>query len=183
MGMLLLAISFMLLSSGCTTAGDWLSGSAADREQAMPYPTQLEHVQIGVTTKDEIRNMLGNPTDIRLSSDHNQASESWANANPSINPLQYIPGFGAFAFSMKQPRSSFSISFSSDGVVDGITLRDVQPLGESWASGTGRGPMPKPYPYGKNNPLTRRHPARAPVGKADDIPVGTPSRPVSVAHP
>ena len=148
----------MILLTGCTTAGDWVSGSAAHRDPAIAYPKQLAQVQIGVTTKDEVRNLLGPPTDVRLSSDQTQASESWAyaKADPAIHPLQYIPGLGGFMLSKHQRQSSFSISFSSHGIVDGIVLRDVQPVGESGASKVESGTTAKPYPYGRNNPLARQ---------------------------
>ncbi|MEC4681318.1 MAG: hypothetical protein VST67_11570, partial [Nitrospirota bacterium] len=92
---MLLVIFLILLLTGCTAAGDRLSGSALHRDPAIAYPTSLDHIHIGVTTEDDVRNLYGNPTDIQLSSDHNQARESWAyaKANPSIHPLQYVPGF------------------------------------------------------------------------------------------
>ena len=154
----MLPIFLLILLTGCTTAGDWLSDSAARHDSAIAYPKKLEQIQIGVTTKDQVRNLLGNPTDIQLSSDHNQASESWgyAKGNPSIHPLQYVPGFGVFALS-KQPRpSSFSISFSPEGIVDGIVLRDVQPFGNSGASREVSGTPSEVTPYGTNNPLTHQ---------------------------
>ncbi len=162
-----------------------MSGSTADREPAVAYPTELDRVHIGVTTKDEIRRMLGDPTDIRLSSDRDQGSESWAyaNANPSINPFQYVPLAGVFAVPGQRHRSSFSISFSPDGVVDGITLRDVQPLGESWTPKAERRTTSGPDPYGRHNPLTRRNVPGGLDEKADDRPVGTGNRPVSADRP
>ena len=148
----------MILLAGCTTAGDWVSGSAAHRDPALAYPKQLDRVQIGVTTKDEVRNLLGPPTDVRLSPDQTQASESWAyaKADPAIHPMQYIPGLGGFMLSKHRRQASFSISFSSHGIVDGIVLGDVQPVGESGASKVERATTAEPYPYGRNNPLTRQ---------------------------
>ncbi len=152
----MLVIFLILLLTGCTAAGDRLSGSALHRDPAIAYPTRLDHIHIGVTTKDEVRNFLGNPTDIQLSSDHNQAHESWAyaKANPSIHPLQYVLGFGALSLSKQQHQSSFSISFSPDGIVDGIGLRDVQPFGDAGASLSTLGTPSHVLPYGTNNPLT-----------------------------
>lgn len=152
----MLVIFLILLLTGCTAAGDRLSGSALHRDPAIAYPTSLDHIHIGVTTKEEVRNLFGNPTDIQLSSDHNQARESWAyaTANPSIHPLQYVLGFGALSLSTQQHQSSFSISFSPDGIVDGIGLRDVQPFGEAGASLSTLGTTSHVLPYGMNNPLT-----------------------------
>lgn len=161
-------VFLLILLTGCTTTGDWLSGSAAKRDPAIIFPKKLEHIQIGLTTKDEVRNLLGNPTDIQLSSDHNQARESWAYAkvNPSIHPLQYIPGFGVFALSHQPRPSSFSISFSPKGIVDGIVLRDVQPFGNSGASRAVSGATADVSSYGMNNPLTRHARHDASIGSS-----------------
>ena len=163
---MLLVIFLILLLTGCTAAGDRLSGSALHRDPAISYPTSLDHIHIGVTTKDDVRNLFGNPTDIQLSSDHNQAHESWAyaKANPSIHPLQYVLGFGALSLSKQQHQSSFSISFSPDGIVDGIGLRDVQPFGEAGASLSTLGTTSHVLPYGINNPLTHHARQDASVG-------------------
>jgi len=159
----MLPVLLILLLSGCTTAGDWLSGSAAHSDSAFAYPPLLDQVQISATTKGDIQNLFGNPTDIQLSSDHQQPNESWSysEANPSINPLQYVPGFGVLVFSKQEYQPSFSISFSPDGIVDGIGLMDVQPYGEQRAFATTLGRKSAVQSYGMNNPMTRhaRHDA------------------------
>jgi hypothetical protein len=155
MGIRLLMACFVAIFVGCSAAGNWLSGSATNSDPAM-FPIQLEGVQIGVTTKDDVQHLLGSPTDIQLSSDQHQASEAWsyAQANPSIHPLQYVPGFGKFAISKRQRQVSFAISFTSDGVVDGIGLRGVQPYGRQQVSATTSGKPSTIHFYGWNNPLT-----------------------------
>ena len=152
----MLVIFFIVLLTGCTAAGDRLSGSALHRDPAITYPTSLDSIHIGGTTKDEVRSLFGNPTDIQLAPNHTQARESWAyaRANPSTHPLQYVPGFGVFALSKHSRQSSFSVSFSSDGIVDGIGLRDVQPLGVAGASMSTIGTTYPVLSYGMNNPLT-----------------------------
>ena len=159
----MLVIFLILLLTGCTVTGDRLSGSAFHRDPGIAYPTSLDHIHIGVTTKGDVRNLFGNPTDIQLSSDHSPARESWAyaKASPSIHPLQYVPGFGALALPKHHGTASFSISFSSDGVVEGIALREVQPYGEPGASLSAWKSPSVIHPYGRNNPLVHlsRHDA------------------------
>lgn len=152
----LLVVCFGIFLTGCTTAGDWLSHPVAKGNSNTLYPMQLERVQIGVTTKDDVQHLLGAPTDIQLSSDHSQASEAWsyAQASPSINPLQYIPGFGILALSKQQHQASFSFSFTPDGVVDGIGLGEVQPYGEQRDLVPMAGKTATIQSYGGNNPLT-----------------------------
>ncbi len=164
----LLVIFLILFLIGCTAAGDRLSGSAIHRDPAIAYPSSLDSIRIGGTTKDEVRNLLGAPTDIQRSSDATGTRESWAyaHADPAIHPLQYVLGVGAFALSDQQRQPSFSISFSSDELVDGVAVRDIQPFGESGASTIALGTVSEVSPYGTNNPLTRhaRHDAFAGSG-------------------
>lgn len=149
------AIVLLALLSGCAALGDLISGSAVQRDPAIAYPEQLKDVQIGVTTKEDVRNLLGEPTDLQISSDDGSARESWAYAQtPSkINPLQYIPGLGFLALPKDGLRHSFAISFSPEGTVEGIALREVQPSDASQASKGLPKDQNSPLSYGNNNPL------------------------------
>lgn len=144
------------LLTGCTSWGDRLSGTASHPNPSIEYPKVLEHVKIGLTTKEEVRELVGNPTDLQVSSVGGSTRESWAYAEtyPKIHPLQYIPGVGVFALSNKRPPPSFAISFSSKGVVDGIVLREVQPSGADQTSKDSSEHQAWPMSYGKNNPLS-----------------------------
>ena len=159
----ILAIFVIVSSGGCSVAQDWLKGSAVHSDSVFSYPTSLDRVQIGATTKSDIQNLFGRPTDIQRSSDHQQPSESWSysKVNHAIHPLQYVPGFGVFAFSKQKHQPSFSISFSSDGIVDGIGLREVLPYGEHRAVVSTLGRKSAVQFYGTKNPMTRhaRHDA------------------------
>jgi len=151
----MLPVFLIILLTGCTTAGDWLSGSAAKRDSAIAYPKKLSKVQIGVTTKDEVRNLWGNPNDLQISSNNGTTHEAWgyASADPSVHPLQYVLGFGVFAIPRHSADPSFAISFSSEGVVEGMVLREVQPFGEFGVSKRVSEPHSSISPYGSKNPL------------------------------
>lgn len=144
--------------TGCTAFGDWVAG-ATHKSPGIAYPEQLETVQIGVTTKEDVRHLFGAPTDLQVSSVGGLTRESWAYASThsKINPLQYVPGVGVLALSKKIPRHSFAISFSPEGTVEGIGIREFQSfdldLSQKKLSGSPSGHMS----YGMNNPLTH-HP-------------------------
>jgi len=154
--MSLVPIVLLLFLAGCSSVGDLLSGEQNSQHPGLVYPPQLESVFIGQTTKEEVRNLFGNPTDLQVSSDHDSAHESWAyaKANPAINPLQFVPGFGVLALSEGQGVYSFSMSFSASGVVEGVWLREVQPYGDGSATVATIQGTSSVQPYGRNNPLT-----------------------------
>lgn len=146
-----------VLLAGCTGASQWLSGSSVSHNPSVGYPTELDAIQIGTTTKEEVQLKLGTPTDIQQSSGNGRGVESWAYAKSAfvVHPLRYVPGFGVLVQSHQHPRASFSISFSADGVVNGMVLREVQPMGDP---GGARALLetPKISLYGSQNPLTRQ---------------------------
>ncbi len=152
---IILSLCFL---TGCTALGDFVSGSNSHRSSGIAYPEQLETVQIGVTTKEDIRHLLGDPTDLQVSSVEGLTRESWAYARtyPRINPLQYFLGVGALALSKEVTRHSFAISFSPEGTVEGIGIREVQ----SMDIGLSRMPpsevSSQPITYGMNNPLAHQ---------------------------
>lgn len=151
---IILSLCFL---TGCTTLGDFVTGSM-NRSPGIAYPETLETVQIGVTTKEDIRHLFGAPTDLQVSSVDGLTRESWAYARtyPRINPLQYFLGVGALALSKEGSRHSFAISFSPAGTVEGIGIREVQ----SMDFGLSRMPPSEasfqPITYGMNNPLAHQ---------------------------
>ena len=57
-------------------------------------------VQIGVSKKEDVQQLLGPPMAIQTTSGESTPQESWAYAaaEPIIQPYQYIPLIGAYAF-------------------------------------------------------------------------------------
>ncbi len=120
------------------------------------YPSQLESVRVGETTKEEVRNLLGNPKDLQVSSDQGHSHESWAyaRADPFIHPLQYVPILGVLALAQDQSEYAFSISFSPEGLVESVGIQEVQPYGEERVPASTIVAGSPVQSYGTNNPLT-----------------------------
>ncbi len=153
----LFAVILLIFLTGCTTASDWISGPVAHPDPAIAYPRQLDQIQIGVTTKEQVRNALGNPRGIVSSAGQDDTRESWSyvKANSSVHPIQYVPFVGLYVDSKKKYQTSFSISFSANGVVEGVSLREVQPYGEETSSPIIIDTTYETQPYGTYNPQTR----------------------------
>ncbi len=143
--------------AGCTAGGNVLSGDSANLDPALVHSSQLDRIHIGVTNKEEVRVLLGDPTDLQLSSRNGGATESWgyAKADPPIYPWQYFPVIGVVAFSSDHTRHSFSISFSHEGIVEGVMLEAVQPYGDKKLFSTTHEPGTPVRSYGRYNPLVR----------------------------
>ena len=109
-----------------------LLGIPSRTNPGITYPASLESVQIGKTTKEEVQNLFGYPTDIQMSSRNGLSHEAWAYAaaDPIIQPYQYVPLIGAYAFRDSPQPQSFSFNFSQEGIVEGISWRTVQAFGE-----------------------------------------------------
>ena len=118
----------ILVLSGCSSAGDYLSGSSYPQNPSFPYAVQLSPIHIGETTKNEVRQILGKPQDVQVASLREGTREAWAYPSQGevINPLQFIPVFGVLALSHEIDAPSFSVSFSDKGIVQGVTLREIQ---------------------------------------------------------
>ncbi|MDA0739257.1 MAG: hypothetical protein O2999_08425 [Nitrospirae bacterium] len=131
---------------------------ATHKSPGIAYPEQLETVQIGVTTKEDVRHLFGAPTDLQVSSAGGLTRESWAYASthPKINPWQYFLGFGVLALSKEIPRDSFAISFSPEGTVEGIGIREFQSFDLDLSQKNISGNQPRHMSYGMNNPLTHQ---------------------------
>ncbi|MDT7043122.1 hypothetical protein [Candidatus Nitronereus thalassa] len=142
--------------AGCTSVGDRHIPETSQMDFGLTYPSHLDSVHIGKTTKDEVKKMFGNPRDLQVASDSQGARESWAyaKADPPLHPLQYVPIFGVLALPPDQFGHSFSMSFSAEGLVDSVGIQEFQPYEDGGAPGqtiAGASPV---HPYGSHNPLT-----------------------------
>ena len=147
-----------LVLSGCMAASEYIAGDSLKKEPAITYPVSLESVQIGKTTKEEVQNLFGYPTDIQVTSRNGISHEAWAYAaaDPIIQPYQYVPLIGAYAFRDSPQRQSFSVNFSQEGFVDGISWRTVQAFGEESYDLIRIKPGSDIPSYGAKNPLGRK---------------------------
>ena len=149
------AFLLVLLLPGCSTVGDYLSGSSSTQQNpTFSYPKQISPIHIGKTTKEDLRQMLGEPMDVQVASLNEGSREAWAypSQGEAINLFQFIPGFGVLALSHKVEDPSFSVSFSENGVVQGITLREIQSYDQGSVPFPGE-KTPSVEFYGVNNPL------------------------------
>jgi len=116
----------MLLMSGCVA-----SGNPSVRDEAV-----TGQIQIGVTTKEEVRKLLGRPNSVGKGSGNlaavaglpatsqapltlNSNYEVWGYSHVSIetNAATFIPVIGLFAGSATSSVSSVTICFDDKGVV------------------------------------------------------------------
>ena len=142
--------------SGCSLAGDYLSGSTHPQNPSFSYPVQLSPIHIGETTKNEVRQILGKPQDVQVASLREGTREAWAYPSQGevINPAQFIPVFGVLALSYEIDAPSFSVSFSDKGIVQGVTLREIQTYDQGSIPLYTKNAQPVEL-YGVNNPLVR----------------------------
>ncbi len=150
--------AFILLSflSGCVAASEILSGSGP-ADEGFSSSSILEDVHTGISSKEELQNLLGTPTHVQVSTPGTHARESWAYVPDTIaaQPFQYLPFLGGFVMTSHRYRHPFSVSFSPEGIVDGVTLSPVHTNGHkindlaTMATRTNR-PL-----YGMKNPLVQ----------------------------
>lgn len=147
----------IFICNGCSAVGNWLSGPSPNPSVSSAYGQTLSPIMLGVTTQAQVRKMFGPPSDIQTSVNKGIREEAWAYAKaaPSINPLQYLPFIGVFALASSQHTDAFSISFSSEGRVDGVSVRDVQPYGAGGTYGFRRPGSQAIESYGMNNPMVK----------------------------
>ena len=150
-------VIIVLLLSGCVQASEFLSGPVIHDDPAFQFPSSLEPIHIGLTTQEEIQQRFGHPTDLQISSREQSSQESWAyaSADPAIQPYQYVPFFGALAFSRPQKPPSFSVNFSQDGFVEGLSWRTIQPFGKARYDLIKLNPGSNIPIYGTKNPMVR----------------------------
>lgn len=154
---LLTILVFLVGLSGCVEASKFFSGKALTDDPEITYPSSLESVQIGVTTQDEVQQLLGPPTDRQLISRDGIPQESWSygKADPVIQPYQYLPLIGGFAFLGDSEPQSFSVNFSEDGKVEGLGWRPVQAFGDVQYDLIRIMPGTEIPSYGTNNPMAQ----------------------------
>jgi outer membrane protein assembly factor BamE (lipoprotein component of BamABCDE complex) len=106
-----------LLSAGCATAGN-----PAVRDQ-----TLLDQIQVGTSTKDDVRRLMGWPSVSAVIHGAGQYHETWkyAYARHDSNPFIYVPLIGPLVLMIngagKTESASFSIYFDQAGIVRGLT--------------------------------------------------------------
>ena len=147
----------VLVLSGCSSAGDYLSGSSYPQNPSFSYAVQLSPIHIGETTKNEVRQILGKPQDVQVASLREGTREAWAYPSSQgevINPLQFILVLGVLALSHEIDTPSFSVSFSDMGIVQGVTLREIQTYDQGSIPLYKKNTQPVEF-YGVNNPLVR----------------------------
>ena len=152
---LLSTIVFLIGLSGCVEASNFFSGNALTDDPAITYPESLESVHSGMTTQEDIQQLLGTPTDRQQISRNGITRETWSygEADPLIQPYQYLPLIGGLAFLGDSERQSFSVSFSEEGKVDGLGWRRVQAFGEAPYGLIRFMPGTDIPSYGTNNPM------------------------------
>jgi hypothetical protein len=138
-----------LVLPGCVEASNWLSGPTQFQDSRSDLSSHFASIRIGITTKEEMVARLGDLKDRPIPSiDRNQIeSLSYSTAESEIRPYQYIPLLGAIAFlgPIQSQSPSAAISFSSEGIVSGLTVSTLNaygdlrspervPIGESSAS-------------------------------------------------
>jgi hypothetical protein len=102
--------------------------------------------------------MLGEPRNIQVATSEGGSHESWAypSSQEDFHPFQYVPGLGVLALSSEDPPASFAVSFNDVGIVQGITLREIQSFGSPFIAPYAELPSLEISPYGSNNPLVRQ---------------------------
>ena len=150
-----MVVLLLFLLTGCSSMGEWLSGPAGNQPPQLVYPAQFANLTIGKTTQAKVRAVFGPPTDLQTSVLNGISRETWAyaKASPSINPLQYLPLVGVLALPQRQEVAAFSISFSSEGIVNGLSVRDFQPYGDLTSTADRFKSARAVSPYGTNNPM------------------------------
>ncbi len=128
----LYVVCFVL--SGCVEASNWLSGPTQYQNSSFASSPQLAPIRIGVTTKQEMVARLGHPTDEKVrSTDGIQVeSLSYSTAEAEISPYQYLPLLGGIAYlePLQNQTPSTAFSFSSEGLVSGLTVSTLNAYGD-----------------------------------------------------
>lgn len=125
------AIILLSSLSGCVAASETLSDSGMMPEFSYDSSSSWDDIRIGVTTQEEVRSLLGNPTDVQVSSVGDVTHESWAyvSAKAARQPFQYLPFLGSLAMNTLSDHEPFAVSFSQAGIVDGLTVSQFQVQG------------------------------------------------------
>ena len=151
------AIILLCLLSGCVAASQTLSGSSTERELLPLSKSSLDTIQIGVTKQEEIQALFGLPSDIQVLRTVDGLHESWAyvDTDKARQPFQYLPIFGALSTLNRDGQSPLAISFSPEGIVDGVTLSRVNAQGDVTYSPRALDSVALTPLYGMKNPLAQ----------------------------
>ncbi len=94
--------------------------------------TLTSQIRLGVTTKEEVKALLGSPTNVISTTVDGRTQEIWnyTHATASTHPLLYVPVFGLFAMAsddaIKSESQGLTLFFSENGIVQSITRGTYQ---------------------------------------------------------
>ena len=129
-----LPLCILTYLSGCVAMSDFLSGPASTHDSSFEPAPFMNPTQIGVSKKEDVIGMLKNPTDRQILSEGENQIESWGYASQDeiVIPYQYMPFIGGFVFrhSLVNESPSVAVSFSSHGVVSGLTVSSLNAYGD-----------------------------------------------------
>lgn len=132
-------------------------GCVTPTEFSVQQQAQLDQIQIGKTTRNDVREQFGEPTAGHVSFANARVKESWAYAYARVgaNPARYLPLFGALAVAGPEDVESlsFAVNFSEQGIVQGFTQRKLARYIIELAR---PGSAERVIPYGGRN-LNARH--------------------------
>lgn len=101
---LLVVIVAAIAVSGCTSSGTKIS------------PERLTQVEKGRTTKEQVREMFGEPEG--TSGHGNTESWTYSYSTTSMNPLMAVPGVGLFVQGVSASVDMVSFTFTNGVVTD-----------------------------------------------------------------
>ncbi len=122
-----------------------------------PSEMDREVVQVGETSKEELQEMLGEPSERAILDKETMSLESWSYVYADVpsNPIRFFPLLGAagFAFQDFLEDHSFALNFSRNRQVLGVTSGYLRTYGYS-SIGSSRSQMVLPYGSKNLNAIT-----------------------------
>lgn len=122
----LLLLASIVVLSGCATSGN----------PAVSNEGLISQIKIGVSTKDDVRRLLGQPNVVSRGSSaisvigtiQSATSETWnyTYVNVESSPATFIPIVGLFAGSATAQTDSVTVTFDDKGIVQHITTGHSQ---------------------------------------------------------
>lgn len=113
----MLHLSLLILITGCATAGN-----PAVMDQSI-----VSQIEIGKSTKADVRRLLGEPNSSSVFQTAGQEHESWgyAYAKHETNPWIFVPIVGLFVLAFgdagESESANLGVSFDKEGIVRSIT--------------------------------------------------------------